>query len=168
MTRSLVCRSALSTLAVAAALLLPAGALAAPPQGKTVRTTIHLPAFVQDNLCNADAVILNGDLRIVTQTTPTRDGGFNVTSTSRANNLQGYGLPSGYGYEGDQTEYSDSHYAAPPFPSSFEDSQYTRLVPKGAGPSMYLVVVVRETTTADGRTIPVFDNAYVTCHGPGA
>jgi hypothetical protein len=47
-------------------------------------------------------------------------------------------------------------------------SQYTRLVPKGAAPSMYLVVVVRETTFADGTTVPVFDDMYVTCHGPGA
>jgi hypothetical protein len=65
MTRLIMCRSMLSALAVAAALLLPAGALAAPPQTKTVRTTIHLPAFVEKNFCNLDWVALNGDLRIV-------------------------------------------------------------------------------------------------------
>jgi hypothetical protein len=70
------------------------------------------------------------------------------------------------GYEGDDVEDSNAYYAPPPYPSSFSDEHSQRLVPKGPAPSMWLVVVLRETTTADGTTIPTLDRMYLTCHGP--
>jgi hypothetical protein len=135
--------------------------------GQTVRTTINIPATVMDNLCNgAEPVYLSGDMTITTRTTPGSRGGYTVQSSAVAHNLQGQGLVSLLGYEGDDVEDTYQHYAPPPYPSTFSNSHYTRLVPKGPAPSMYLVVVVRGTTAADGTTVPVVQQMYVTCRGP--
>ena len=57
--------------------------------GKTVRTTINLPALVLTNLCNGDVVNLSGDLVITTTTTPDRRGGYTVRTSANAFGLQG-------------------------------------------------------------------------------
>jgi hypothetical protein len=135
--------------------------------GKTTRTTIHIPLTVLDNLCNgAEPVALSGDLMIVTRTTPDARGGYTVQSSSDAHNLQGQGLVSMYGYEGDDGEDSYAHYAPPPYPSTQSVVHYTRLVPKGPAPSEYLVVVLRETVLADGTVVPTLDRTYLTCRPP--
>jgi hypothetical protein len=135
--------------------------------GQTVKTTIHLPAYGMDNLCNgAEPVILSGDLNITTRSTPDRRGGYTAQSSAVAHNLKGQGLLSMLRYEGDDVEDSNAHYAPPPYPSSFSDAHYQRLVPEGPAPSMWLVVVLRETTAADGTTMPTLDRMYLTCHGP--
>jgi hypothetical protein len=85
--------------------------------GQTVKTTIHLPASAMDNLCNgAEPVILSGDLNITTQSTPDARGGYTVQSSAVAHNLQGRGLVSMLGYEGDDVEDSNAYYAPPPYP----------------------------------------------------
>jgi hypothetical protein len=149
------------------ALVLAGPVSATTSGGQTVRTTIHLPAWEIDNLCNgAEPVILSGDMNITTRSTPDRSGGYTVQSSAVAHNLQGQGLVSMLRYEGDDVEDSNASYAPPPYPSSFSDAHYQRLVPKGPAPSMWLVVVLRETTAADGTTIPTLDRMYLTCHGP--
>ena len=49
-----------------------------------------------------------------------------------------------------------SYYAPPPYPSSHRVYHWTKLVPEANAPTMYLVVVLRETTAADGTTVPGF------------
>jgi hypothetical protein len=145
-------------------LVLPATASAA---GKTVQTTVHIPATVLNNFCyGAEPVALSGDLRITTTTTQDSRGGYMVQSSSRANNLQGQGLVSLYGYEGDDGEDSYAYYAPPPYPSTQRATHYTRLVPKGPIPSMYLVTEFRETVLGDGTAVPTLDRTYLTCQGP--
>ena len=116
--------------------VLPGGASATTGGGQTVKTTIHMPAMILDNLCNgAEPVYLSGDLMITTRTTPDSRGGYTVQSSSDAHNLQGQGLVSMLGYEGDDGEDSYQYYAPPPYPSTFSVTHYTRLVPKGPAPS---------------------------------
>ena len=55
-----------------------------------------------------------------------------------------------YGYEGDDAEDSYAYYAPPPYPSTERSTHYTRLVPKGPIPSMYLVTEFRQTVLGDG------------------
>jgi hypothetical protein len=43
---------------------------------------------------------------------------------------------------------------------------WTKLVPQGPAPSKYLVLVLRETITADGTVVPVFERAYLVCKQP--
>lgn len=135
-------------------------------KGKTVRTTINLPALVLDNLCNADVVNLSGDLHITTTTTPRRDGGYTVRSSAVARDLEGERIapPPPIGYRGDDAEHTYSYYAPPPQPSTHRVVHYTRLIPDAAGePTMYLVLVLRETVLADGTVVPVFERAYLVC-----
>jgi hypothetical protein len=61
--------------AIAANLARPSAARATGG-GRTVVTTINVPAMVLDNLCNADVVNLSGDMTIRTTTTPTSNGGY--------------------------------------------------------------------------------------------
>jgi hypothetical protein len=157
-------RRVAAMLTVAVALVLRATASAA---GKTVRTTVHIPATVLNNLCyGAEPVYLSGDLRITTTTTTDPRGGYTVRSSSRANNLQGQGLVSLLGYEGDDGEDTDGYYAPPPYPSTHGVTHYTRLVPNGPAPSMYLVVMLNETTFSDGSVVPTLEPTYLTCRGP--
>jgi hypothetical protein len=135
---------------------------------QTVRITINLPALVLDNLCNADVVNLSGDLTITTTTTPQGDGGYTVRSSSVARNLTGTRiapLPA-IGYKGDDGENVYSYYAPPPQPSTHTVVHWTKLVPEGDAPTMYLVTVLRETTMADGTTVPVLDRAYLSYSPP--
>jgi len=139
-----------------------------PGRGTTVRTTINLPAFVVDNLCNADVVNLHGDLHIVTTTTPTGNGGYTVRSTAIARDLQGNRIAPAPAirYHGDDGENSFSYYAPPPFPSTHRDVHWTTLIPQGNAPRMFLVLVLRETIAPDGTVVPVFERAYLTCQQP--
>ena len=136
--------------------------------GTTVRTTINLPALVLDNLCNADVVNLHGDLHIVTTTTPARNGGYTVRSTAIARDLRGTRIapPPAIGYHGDDSENTFSYYAPPPFPSTHRVVHWTKLIPEGNAPSMFLVLVLRETIAADGTVVPVFERAYLVCQQP--
>jgi hypothetical protein len=146
----------------------PASAASAPSaQPQVVRVTVHLPALVLDNLCNADVVNLSGDLEIVTVTAPYQ-GGFVVVSRSAAKNLTGSRIapPPMIGYKGEDTENSYAYYAPPPYPSTFSVLHWTKLVPEGKAPTMWLVVVTQETVMADGTTVPVVDRAYLTCTEP--
>jgi hypothetical protein len=136
--------------------------------GQTVTTTINLPALVLDNLCNGDVVNLSGDLRITTTTTPRSGGGFTVRSTADARGLRGeriFPLPA-IGYRGDDREDTYSYYAPPPQPSTHSYTHWTKLVPEGKAPTMYLVVVIRETILADGTPVPVAERAYLKCTEP--
>jgi hypothetical protein len=134
--------------------------------GTTVEYVLHVPAMVVENLCNADSVVLSGDLYIRETTTPAANGGYTVQSTTNGRNLTGYGLPSMLNYRGDDRENSFAYYAPPPYPTTFYDAHYTKLVPDGDAPTMYLVVVLKEVVMADGTVVPVIDNMYLVCTQP--
>jgi hypothetical protein len=134
--------------------------------GQTVHYTIHVPAMVLDNLCNGEPVNLSGDLAITETTRPARNGGYTVTSSTDGRNLRGTGLVTQLPYSGDDNEQSYAYYAPPPYPSTYEVTHWTKLVPHGNAPSMYLVVVLREVVAADGTVVPTFERAYLTCKQP--
>jgi hypothetical protein len=159
-----VIRTVTAVAAMTAALLVAAPAQAGG--GKTVRTTIHVPAMVVDNLCNGEPVVLTGDLVITTSTRPARDGGYTVSSTTDGRNLHGPGLVTQLEYTGDDNEQSYAYYAPPPYPSTFSVVHWTTLIPHGNAPSMYLVIVLRETVAADGTVVPTLDRMYLTCKQP--
>jgi hypothetical protein len=172
-----IASTALALTAAAALLVVTAQTLGPAPakangssggKGKTVEITINIPALILDNLCNRDVVDLSGDLHIKTTTTPTRNGGFTVRSSAIARDLRGERiapLPA-IGYHGDDGENTFSYYAPPPYPSTHRVVHWTRLIPEANAPSMYLVIVIRETTTADGTTVPVFERAFLVCRQP--
>ena len=137
-----------------------------PSRSQTVEYTLPVPALALDNLCNLDAVILNGDLHIRTTTTTLPNGGVTVTSTINGRDLTGFGLPSALNYVGENREYSYSYTAPPPGIGTFQVTQYTKLVPQGNAPTMYLVVVLREVVLADLTTVPVIDRMYLVCKQP--
>jgi hypothetical protein len=158
---------------VAAGLSIPSRASASGSttagSGTTTDVTLNIPAMVVDNLCNADVVDLHGQLRIITTTTPTRNGGYTVRSTAIARGLQGNRIapPPFIGYHGDDGENTFAYYAPPPYPSTFRVLHWTRLVPEAANePSMYLVLLLRETVLADGTVVPVFERAFLVCRRP--
>ena len=165
-------------LSVAAALLLAglgqsaARAGASSTSGKTqvVRVTQNVAAMVIENLCNADTVNLHGQLTLTTATTPTSNGGFQIVSSVRANNLTGERiapLPA-YGYIGSDNQDSYSYIAPPPYPTTYSEKHWTKLVPQVNAPAMWLVVVTREVITADGTAIPAVERAYFTCSQPSS
>ncbi len=137
-------------------------------KGTTVRTTINIPALVLDNLCNLDVVNLSGDLTITTTTTPAGNGGYTVRSSAVARDLEGSRIapPPAIGYRGSDGENTYSYFAPPPYPSTHRVVHWTTLIPEGNAPRMYLVLVIRETITADGTVIPVFERAYLACKKP--
>jgi hypothetical protein len=135
---------------------------------QTVKITINVPALVLDNLCNADVVNLSGDMTITTTTTPRSDGSYTVRSSAIAKGLKGSRIapPPAIGYKGDDAENTYSYVAPPPYPSTHTVTHWTKLVPQGKAPTMYLVTVLRETTMADGTTVPVLERAYLACSPP--
>jgi hypothetical protein len=137
-----------------------------PGKGTTVEYTLPVPALAVTNLCNADAVVLSGDLYIRETTTPAKKGGYTVESTINGVGLTGAGLPSGLDYVGEDREQSNAFYAPPPYPSTFTDVHYTKLDPQGDAQTQYLVVVLRETIAADGTVVPTIDRAYLVCEQP--
>jgi hypothetical protein len=167
----------LSTVAVVAALAAVATQVVKPTAARAtggsggsqvVQITINVPALVLDNLCNADVVNLSGDMTITTITTPRSDGSYTVYSSAVAKNLTGQRIapPPPIGYKGDDAENAFSYVAPPPYPSSHTVVHWTKLVPQGKAPTMYLVTVLRETTMADGTTVPVLQKAYLACSPP--
>jgi hypothetical protein len=139
-------------------------------RGSTTTTVIHLPAMVIDNLCNrVDVVNVSGDLTIRVTTTPTRDGGYTVRSTASAWHLTGnrvFPAPP-IGYTAADVEQSYSRYAPPPSPAySFSDVHWTKLVPQGPAPTMFLVIVLRETILADGTAVTTPERTYLVCTEP--
>jgi hypothetical protein len=171
-------RGAALVLAVTVALAVAAAALAGPDrasaQGGTstggrqvVKTTINIPALVVENLCNLDTVVLSGDAHIVVVTTPHRDGGYTVRSSMRARNLTGERLnPPPMRYKGEDAENSYSYYAPPPQPSTHTVVHWTKLVPQGRAPIMWLVIVFRQTILADGTPVVTVDRAFLACKPP--
>jgi len=161
----------LSILAVFTLLALgaaPASAIVSQ-RGSTTTTVIHLPALVLDNLCNLDVVNVSGDLTITVTTTPTSDGGYTVRSTASAWHLSGNRVAPtpAIGYKAADVEQSYSRYAPPPSPAySFSDAHWTKLVPQAPAPTMYLVVVLRETILADGTAVTTLDRTYLVCTEP--
>lgn len=144
-----------------------AGATGSPGRTRTVEYTLPVPALALENLCNLDAVILNGDLRIRTTTTTLRNGGVQVVSTINGRNLTGFGLPSALDYLGENREYSYSYTAPPPGIGTFQVTQYTKLDPQGGNaPTMYLVVVLRQVVLADLTAVPVLERMYLVCQQP--
>jgi hypothetical protein len=136
--------------------------------GRTVKVTINLPALVLDNLCNADVVNLSGTADIIVTTTPRRNGGYAVRSTFSARDLRGERiapLPT-IGYRGDDVENAYSYYAPPPQPSTHRVVHWTKLIPEGNAPTMWLVVVIRETIAVDGTPIVSAERAYLVCRYP--
>jgi len=136
--------------------------------GEVVDVTINIPALPLDNLCNGDVVNLSGDMRIITRTRPTSNGGYTVTSTATAKNLRGtriVPLPM-IAYRGEQTENSYSYYAPPPGTGVSRIAHWTKLVPQGKAPTMWLVVVFRYVIAVDGALVPVAERAYLTCVEP--
>lgn len=158
-------------LAAALALVGPAAgeATGGKGNGTTVKTTINLPALVLDNLCNGDVVNLSGDLHITTTTTPRANGGYTVESSATAPDLRGSRiapLPA-ISYRGGDGENTYSYYAPPPYPSSHRVVHWTKLVPSGNAPTMYLVIVIRETIAADGTpAVPTLERVYLRCTEP--
>ena len=146
----------------------PAKATGGTGGGRTVRTVINIPAMVLDNLCNADVVNLSGDLVITTTTTPDSRGGYRVRSSANAFGLKGTRIapPPAIGYHGDDSENTYSYYAPPPYPSTHRVVHWTRLVPEANAPTMYLVLVLRETILYDGTVVPVFERTYLVCAQP--
>jgi hypothetical protein len=155
-------------LAIVGAVLAVAAPAHAESRGTTVRSTINIPAMVVDNLCNLDVVNLSGDLTITTTTTPTRDGGYTVETSSIARDLRGTRIapPPPIGYRGADGENTYSYYAPPPFPSTHRVVHWTTLIPDGNAPTMYLVLVIREAIAADGTVLPIFERAYLVCGQP--
>jgi hypothetical protein len=135
--------------------------------GQTVETIINIPALPLTNLCNADIANLSGDARLRVTTTPHRNGGYTVRSSFNARNLRGERIapPPPIGYHGDNVENTYSYYA-PAGGSSHRVYHWTRLVPEARAPTMYLVVVIRETILADGTVVPVAERAYLVCRQP--
>ena len=137
--------------------------------GQTVQTTINLSAVPLTNLCNRDVVNLSGDATITTTTTPRSNGGYTVRSSFDARNLRGNRIapPPAIRYRGDDVQNAYSYYAPPPYPSTHRVVHWTRLIPDAKAPSMYLVVVIRETIAADGTpVVPVVERAYLVCKQP--
>ncbi|MBV9173452.1 MAG: hypothetical protein JOZ81_25590 [Chloroflexi bacterium] len=145
-----------------------AGATTGTRGSQTVDITVDVPAMIVDNLCNGDTVNLSGTMRIITTTTPRKNGGYTVSSAMIAKDLQGERIapPPMIGYHGDDVTNTYSYYAPPPYPSSHRVYHWTKLVPEGNAPTMYLVVVIQETTTADGTTVPVLEQTYLVCAQP--
>jgi hypothetical protein len=145
----------------------PAQAKSGSGGSTTVDVTLDVPAMVVDNLCNGDVVNLSGDMRVITTTTPTRNGGYTVRSSTIAKDLRGERIapPPVIGYHGDDVTNSYSYYAPPPYPSTHQVVHWTKLVPEGNAPTMYLVIVLRETT-ANGTTVPVLERTYLVCQQP--
>jgi hypothetical protein len=143
----------------------------ATTSGKTqvVQITIDVPALVLENKCNLDTVNLHGQETITTATTPLANGGYRVVSSLQARNLTGERiapLPA-YGYRGDDVQNTYSYEAPPPNPTTTVSLlHWTKLVPQANAPAMWLVIVTRETITADGTAIPSVDRAYLTCTQP--
>lgn len=133
----------------------------APPT--TSVYVLHVDAQPIDNRCNGDTVVLHGDLTIITTTTPTRGGGRTVQGATVGRNLAGYGLPSGLTYKAVTAELSFARELPAPGNGSFTDTQWWLLVPRGAAPVMYLVMVLRETVNSDGSTTTVLDRTSVVC-----
>jgi hypothetical protein len=147
-------------------LLLPGAASAA---SKTVEYTFHNPLFIADNLCNGDVVGLSGDFYVRVTTTPTRNGGYRVVSSVNGRDLQGETLAPQppRRYRGDDSENTYSYVAPPPYPATYSVTHWTRLVPEGDAPTMYLVIVLRETIAADGTpVVPTLERTYLKCKPP--
>jgi len=147
-----------------------AGTSSGSGKTQTVRATIDVAALVVENLCNADTVNLHGQETITTQTTPTSNGGFRIVSSMRANNLTGERIapPPTYGYVGSDDTDSYSYFAPPPYPATYSELHWTKLVPQTNAPAMWLVVVTREVITADGTAIPTVERAYLSCSQPSS
>jgi hypothetical protein len=150
---------------LAVSMFLPATSPAAG-RTQTVDYTLHVPAMVIDNLCNGEPVNLSGDLHIRESTTQRADGSYTVTSTTNGKNLRGPGLITMLNYLGQDTEQSNQYVAPPPYPTTFTDTHYTKLVPQGNAPSMYLVIVLREVVLADGTVVPTINRMFLTCTQP--
>jgi hypothetical protein len=135
---------------------------------QVVKETINVPALVIVNKCNLDTVNLNGQATITTATTPTSNGGYRIFSSFQALNLTGSRVaPPLYGYKGDDVENTYTYDAPPPNPVlTVSLLHWTKLVPQYNAPAMWLVIVFRETITADGTAVPSVDRAYLTCTQP--
>jgi hypothetical protein len=134
---------------------------------QVVETTINIPALVVENLCNLDTVVLSGDAHIRVVTTQHRNGGYTVQSSMRAPNLTGQRInPPPMDYEGSDAENSHSYYAPPPQPSTHTVVHWTKLVPQGRAPTMWLVIVFRQTIQPDGTPIVTVDRAFLVCKPP--
>jgi hypothetical protein len=166
-TRSLrAALAAVSMSVVAMLLLLPSGASA---RSQTVEYTFHNPLFIADNLCNGDVVGLSGDFHVRVTTTPRRNGGYRVVSSVNGRDLRGETLAPQprRRYRGDDSENTYSYVAPPPYPSTYSVTHWTRLVPEGRAPTMYLVIVLRQTIAADGTpVVPTVERMYLSCKPP--
>ena len=63
-------------------------------------------------------------------------------------------------------EQRRAYYAPPPYPSTFYDQHYTKLMPVGNAPSMYLVIILKEVVMADGTVVPTISRLYLVCKEP--
>src|SRR5204862_7990352 len=95
--------AAVASVILVAAQFLGGASAQATGGSKTVDITVNVPAMVVDNLCNGDTVNLSGDMHIITTTTPRKNGGYTVSSTTIAKDLQGERIapPPAIGYHGD-------------------------------------------------------------------
>jgi hypothetical protein len=137
--------------------------------GTTVREVINIPLLPLTNLCNADVIAFSGDMYITTTTTPDGNGGYYVRTSARAPNLKGDKIgPTEpyYSYVGSDTENAYTYFAPPPQPSSREVAHWTKLTPNAKAPSMFLVVVSRQTVNPNGSVVTVAQRAYLACRPP--
>ena len=153
--------------AVTAGLVMQSSAMATTRAGKTtvVNATLQIPANVLDNLCNGDVVNLHGTLNIRTATTTQSNGSVRVVSTSRFTGTGARLNSTPINYHGDDTQNTAEYTAPPPYPSTFSVLQWTKLVPQGNAPTMWLVFVLREVVTPGG-TVPTLERTYLTCSQP--
>jgi hypothetical protein len=171
-------RRSVTTVPVSIFAVLALMALAAVPTqandtrggGKTVTVVTHLEALVIINQCNNDVVNLHGDEYTTIRTTPTAHG-YTVDSTIAAPNLTGNRVPvppdtNAYAYKGQDVERSHQYVVTGPYPATNYDIHWTKLVPQANAPSMYLVLVFRETIDQYGTPVVLVDRAYLTCTQP--
>jgi hypothetical protein len=138
-------------------------AWSAPAHAETVYTVINYPGQVRDNRCNGEPIGLNGDLHILTTTTPTANGGSRVRTVAVTQGLEGASLVSNVPYHAVEVTLSFGHYVPPPGTGSFRYLVATLLVPEGDAPTMLLVTVIKGTLLFDGTLTNEIERTYLVC-----
>jgi hypothetical protein len=159
-----VVRVSVATVVALIAALAALVALAAPANADTVDYVLHLDGTVIDNTCNAEPVVVNGDLHIHVTHTPTSGGGEFVRSRTISEGLTGVGAVTGLPYRAKDLEVSFGYYAPPGGPSAFVDLHGDLLIPQGSrAPRMLAVFVIAETVSGDGAVSVLLDRTYTIC-----
>jgi hypothetical protein len=158
----------MAVLALLALAAVPANANDTRGGGKSVTVVTNLEALIIPNLCNTDIVNLHGLVYTTITTTPAAHG-YTVDSKIAAPHLTGNKIappPGDYAYSGADVERSHQYVVTGPYPATNYDYHWTKLVPNANAPSMYLLIVFRETIDQFGTPVAVVYRAYLTCTQP--